>query len=102
MSETMLVDGIKVTQFSYSEFTDIDFQAPSAFYVMDASQNYTFIHTRDRKVAQEVVDEIYGVGRYKIRAAKDVKSKSKLESGGLSCYGSNSRKGFSPQLKKTV
>lgn len=89
----MKIGKIKVTQVSYAEFTDYDFQPPATFYVMDSLQNYTFIHTSQRAVAQEVVDEIYGKGRYTIKAAKQQKTKSKLESGGLSCTGTSTRRG---------
>lgn len=88
----MKVDKIKVTQVSFEEFTDYLFNPPSTFYVMDSLQNYTFIHTSQRAVAQEVVDEIYGKGRYTIRAAKQQKTKSKREDGGYSAVGSSTRK----------
>ena len=85
------VGKIKVTQISYEEFTDYLFNPPATFYVMDSLQNYTFVHTSQRGVAQEVVDEIYGNSKYTVVAAKTQKSKSKLESGGLSCTGTSTR-----------
>jgi len=89
----MKIGKIKITQLSYAEFTDYDFQPPATFYVMDSLQNYTFIHTSQRTVAQEVVDEIYGKGRYTIKAAKQQKTKSKREDGGYSAIGVGTRKG---------
>ena len=87
----MKIDKIKVTQLSYEEFTDYEFQPPATFYVMDSLQNYTFIHTSQRAVAQEVVDEIYGKGRYTIKAAKQQKTKPRTEFG-VSATGTASRR----------
>lgn len=88
----MKVDKIKVTQVSYEEFTDYLFNPPATFYVMDSLQNYTFIHTSQRAVAQEVVNEIYGKGRYTIKAAKQQKTKPRTESGQFTCTGTASRR----------
>ena len=89
----MKIDNIKVTQVSYAEFTDYEFQPPATFYVMDSLQNYSFYHTSSRQAAQEIADIMYGKGKYTVKAAKIQKTKSKLESGGLSCYGTQSRRG---------
>lgn len=88
----MKIDKIKVTQVSYTEFTEYEFNPPATFYVMDSLQNYTFIHTSQRAVAQEVVDEIYGKGRYTIKAAKQQKTKPRTESGQFTCTGTASRR----------
>lgn len=72
----------------------------SNFYCINALGERVFFKTKNRALAQEACDDLYGKGRYVIRAVKDQKSKSKLESGGLSCSGSNSRKGFGNWLKK--
>ena len=73
----------------------------SNWYILDALGNRVYYLTRNRADAQKAADEMYGKGRYTIRAVKDQKSKSKMESGGLSCSGSNSRKGFGSWLKKS-
>ena len=86
------IEKIKTTQVSYEEFTNYEFQPPATFYIMDSLQNYIFVHTSQRSVAQEVVDEMYGKGRYTVRAAKQQKSKSKREDGGYSAVGSSTRK----------
>jgi hypothetical protein len=74
--------------------------AKSNWYILDALGNRVYYLTRNRADAQRQADLDYQ-GKYKIRAVKDQKSKSKQESGGLSCSGSNSRKGFGSWLKKS-
>lgn len=66
--------------------------AKSNWYILDALGNRVYYLTRNRAEAQRQADEDYD-GRYKIRAVKDQKTKSKLESGLLSCYGTATRKG---------
>ena len=66
--------------------------AKSNWYILDALGNRVYYLTRNRADAQRQADEDYD-GRYKIRAVKDQKTKSKLESGLLSCYGTATRKG---------
>ena len=75
--------------------------AKSNWCILDALGNRVYYLTRNRADAQRQADLDYGKGRYTIRAVKDQKSKSKQESGGLSCSGSNSRKGFGSWLKKS-
>ena len=72
----------------------------SNWYILDALGNRVYYLTRNRADAQKQADLDYD-GKYKVRAVKDQKSKSKQESGGLSCSGSNSRKGFGSWLKKS-
>ena len=72
----------------------------SNWYILDALGNRVYYLTRNRADAQKQADLDYQ-GKYKVRAVKDQKSKSKQESGGLSCSGSNSRKGFGSWLKKS-
>lgn len=66
--------------------------AKSNWYILDALGNRVYYLTRNRADAQRQADEDYD-SKYKIRAVKDQKSKSKLESGGLSCYGTATRRG---------
>ena len=65
----------------------------SNWYILDALGNRVYYLTRNRAEAQAQADIDYGKGRYTIRAVKDQKTKSKLESGLLSCYGTATRKG---------
>ena len=65
----------------------------SNWYILDALGNRVYYLTRNRAEAQAQADIDYGKGRYTIRAVKDMKTKSKLESGLLSCYGTATRKG---------
>jgi len=74
--------------------------SPSNFYVLLATGDRCYYKTRDRKLAQEQANLDWD-SKYTIRTVKDQKTKSKMESGGLSCSGSNSRKGFGSWLKKS-
>lgn len=40
------------------------------YYVKDAIGNHLFIKTKDRMVAQQVVDVLLGRGRYRVRDGK--------------------------------
>lgn len=88
----MKIDKIKVTQVSYAEFTDYEFQPPATFYVMDSLQNYSFYHTSSRQAAQEIADIMYGKGKYTVKAAKIQKNKPRTESGMFTCTGTASRR----------
>lgn len=90
---------LKITVVDYTTFTDYEFNPPATFYVMDCLQNYHFIHTSDRKIAQDWCDDYFGKSKYTVKASKEQKTKSKSESGELSVRGSNTRKCFSPRLK---
>lgn len=84
---------IKTTTLSYAEVTAYDFEPPATFFIINALGDYVWLHTSKREVAQAWVDNEYGAGRYKVKASKLQKTKSKLESGGLSCTGTQSRRG---------
>lgn len=64
----------------------------SNWYILDALGNRVYYLTRNRADAQRQADLDYN-GRYKIRAVKDQKTKSKLESGGQSVYATATRRG---------
>lgn len=83
----------KVTVINFTTFSAMDFVPPATFFIQDAMGDYIFIHTSKRQVAQDWVDENYGKGRYTVKASKLQATKSKLESGGLSCTGTATRKG---------
>ena len=72
---------------------------PSNFYIVNGLGDSVYFLTKDRAKAQAVVNELYGDNKYVIRAVKDQKGRSKLESGEYSVVGSNTRKCFSPRLK---
>lgn len=84
---------VKTTVVSYEEFTDIEFTPPATFFIVDAMQNYVFFHTTSRQKAQQTCDGVYGEGKYTVKASRLQKTKSKLESGGLSVTGTQSRRG---------
>lgn len=77
----------------YKEFTDYEFIPPGSFYIRPASGDYVFLKTSDRMVAQSHIDKEYGKGKYTVVPAKIQKTVSRLESGGLSCTGTATRKG---------
>ena len=72
--------------------------SPSNFYIINAIGEKVFYLTRDRAIAQKEANEDYD-SKYTIRTVKNVKTKSKTESGDLTCCGSNTRRGFAPRLK---
>ena len=84
---------VTVTVVSFEQFSDYEFNPPATFYIMDSLQQYYFVHTSDRKVAQDWVDETFGKGRYTVKASKIQKTKFKSESGTYSAVGVATRKG---------
>lgn len=40
---------------------------PSRYYVINAFGHYVFIKVRERVKAQNIIDEVYGKGFYKVR-----------------------------------
>lgn len=91
---------VKVTVVSFEEYSEYDFVDLSTFFFKDAMGNRHYIHTSKRAEAQLIADEFSGApGKYKVIATREQKTKSKLESGELSCTGVSTRKCFSPRLK---
>lgn len=88
-----MTDKIKSIKISYEEFIDINFKAPSKFYILNAAGEYHFVCTNSREAAQMVIDEEYSFNKYKVRCMTIEKTKSKLESGDLSCRGTSTRRG---------
>lgn len=93
---------IEVVIVSFADYTSYDFVEPGMFFVMSASQDYYFFKTGDRVKAQQKCNEIFGENFYTVKTSRNIKTKSRLESGTYSAYGSNSRKGFASQLKRTT
>ena len=83
----------KITVITFDVFSSLEFVPPATFFIQNAMGDYVFIHTAKRQVAQDWVDAEYGKGRYTVKASKLQATKSKLESGGLSCTGTATRKG---------
>ncbi len=80
---------------THNEVSDLDFIAPSRWYIVNACGEYVFIQVRERDKAQAYVDEQYGVGKYKVNTFSTIKNK-----GEVTVRGTNSRKGFSYKHKK--
>lgn len=93
---------IEVVIVSFQDYTSYDFIDPGTYFSVSAMQEYYFYKTSDRKAAQDKCDELFGIGHYVVKTSKTVKTKSRREDGGYSAVGSNSRKGFASQLKKTI
>ena len=83
----------RITVVTFKQFSAMDFVPPATFFIQNALGDYIFIHTSKRELAQVYVDEEYGKGRYTVKASKLQATKSKLESGGLSCTGTATRRG---------
>lgn len=93
MTEAKKVKPMVTVSVKYEQFTEWDFVPPGSYYIRDAIGNYIFLKTSNRKLAQEYIDTEYGKGKYRVIPSKDDKTKSKLESGGLSCTGTSTRRG---------
>lgn len=93
---------VQVIMVSYEDYIGYDFVEPGLFFSVSAMQVYYFYKTSDRAAAQEKCDSIFGPNKYVVKTSKTIKTKSSREDGGYSAYGSNSRKGFASQLKKTT
>lgn len=87
------VKEIEVVIVSFADYTSYDFVEPGSFFSMSAMQDYYFYKTSDRAAAQLKCDEIFGPNRYTVKTSKNIATKSKLESGGLSAKGTSCRKG---------
>lgn len=90
---------IKITIVPFHEYTGFDYVDAATFYILSAMGDRYYFHTSDRAKAQACCDEIFGKSKYTVKASKNQKIKSRLESGELSCRGSTSRKGTMPHLK---
>lgn len=84
---------IKISVISYEQYVDYEYVDVATWFIVDAMQNYIYFHTSKREEAQKVCNEHYGEGKYTVKCSKIQKSKSKLESGGLSCTGTSTRRG---------
>lgn len=81
---------IRVTTVTHEEFTEYEFIPPATFYFKNAMGDYIFLHTSNRQVAQEWINENYG-SRYTVVASKIQKGKP-LGEGSRPAYGTASRK----------
>ena len=93
MSDVKKVKPMVTVSISFNEFSEWDFIPPGSYYIRNALGDFVFLKTSDRNLAQKHVDLVYGKGKYRVIPSKDDKTKSKLESGGLSCTGTSTRRG---------
>lgn len=61
---------VNTTNVSWNDFTSLGFKHPAKWFVKNAMGDYVYIHCRKRDTAQEQIDEMYGKGRYTVRAAQ--------------------------------
>lgn len=54
----------------YKDAKDLDFKPPTLWYVRDALDNFVFIKSRSRKVAQQLVNDEYGARKYTVCSSK--------------------------------
>lgn len=86
--------GLKVTEVSFENFTAYDYIPEGSFYIKTAMEVILMFHSSKREECQAWVDLNYPPkGKYRVIPTKDIKTKSKLESGGLSCTGTSTRRG---------
>jgi hypothetical protein len=87
------IKNLKTVDVTFEDFCQWDFLPPGSYYIRTALGDYLFLKTSDRQAAQTYIDNMYGKGKYTVVAAKIEKTKSRLESGGLSCTGTSTRRG---------
>lgn len=92
MSEKKSKD-IKVSIISYQQYTEYDYIDVANYFIVSAMQEYVYFHTNERSKAQLKCNEMFGEGKYTVKASKISKTKSKLEGGGYSAIGIGTTKG---------
>jgi hypothetical protein len=93
---------IETVTISYEDFTSYDHIPLGNYYFKNAMGEIIYLKTSSAQLAQEWIDNYAGIkGKYKAIPSKTFKGKSRREDGGYSASGSNTRKCFSPRLKKT-
>lgn len=55
---------------NYNEATSLDFTPPTGYYIRDAMDDFVFIKSRSRKVAQQLVNAEYGDRKYTVSSSK--------------------------------
>ncbi len=62
------VKQIETFSVSYLEFSELEFNPPSKWYIKNALGVYEFVKVQKREKAQEYFDNKYGKGMYSIRS----------------------------------
>jgi len=84
---------IRVSYITYEQYVDYEYVDVANYFIVNALQQYVYFHTNDRNAAQQKCNELFGPSKYTVKASKISNTKSKLESGGLSCTGTSTRRG---------
>ena len=61
---------IKQTILTQQQIYELEYNGgnpPSKYYVINASGDYHFFHTRNRLVAKDASEDVYGKGKYAIK-----------------------------------
>lgn len=56
--------------YTFSEATELDFTPPTLWYVRDALDNFVFVKTKSRQKAQEIINSVYGAGKFRVSSSK--------------------------------
>lgn len=90
----MAAKEIEAVTISYEDFTSYDHIPIGNFYFKNAIGDIIYLKTSSRELAQAWIDNYAGIkDKYKAIPSKIFKTKSKLESGGLSCTGTSTKRG---------
>ena len=57
-------------RIKYDAATSLDFKPPCTFYIKDAMDDFVFVKSRSRKVAQELINAEYGANKYRVSSSK--------------------------------
>lgn len=93
---------IRVSVIPFEVYTEYDYIDVGNFYILSATGDRYYFHTSDREAAQKICNDMFGLNHYTVKTSKIMKTKSRLESGGCSAYGTTSRRGTGSWLKKTI
>lgn len=84
---------IETVTVPYELFSDYEFMPPGLFFIRIATGDFVFYKTSDRIKAQKQIDDDFPPkGKYSAIPSRTMSTKSKLESGDLSCRGTATRK----------
>ena len=85
---------IETVVVTYEQFSDWEFNPPGSYFIRISTGDFIFYKTADRLKAQVQIDlDFPPKGKYTAIPVKISKTKSKLESGDLSCRGTATMRG---------
>lgn len=93
MTEKKTEKPIETVVITYEEFSEWEHVPYGSFFIRNALGMIVYYKTSDRLRAQKACDDEYGKGKYTVIPSKQQKTKSRLENGGCSAYGTATRRG---------